>query len=200
MGEGGVLDWLPVHHRADTSRQTTFTPTGDLESPIRLNHTSVACERKPEGTHADSRRTRKLHTGRPWTGNQNSQTLQVHSAWGSEAAPERHRATAMLHCRQGMLQIGFEHLGADFSCALGSVMVHLPLLSFCVIFMDNCSSLSLISNMSTNPETVQVLDVFCLQYLIQLLKALIVEWVELFELFLVGFVYCKQRNGCKCCQ
>ena len=46
----------------------TFTPTGNLESIINLTCMSLDCGRKPEysqRTHANTRRTCKLHTERP---------------------------------------------------------------------------------------------------------------------------------------
>ena len=53
----------------DTYRQKTFTftPMGNLESPINLTCKSLDCGRKPgnpEETHADTGRMCKLHTER----------------------------------------------------------------------------------------------------------------------------------------
>ncbi len=46
----------------------TFTPTGNLESPVNLTCMSLGCGRKPEypeKTHAGTRRSCKLHTESP---------------------------------------------------------------------------------------------------------------------------------------
>ena len=64
---GYTLDKSPIHHRAEQPFTLTFTPTGNLESPINLPpaYMFLDCGRKPEypeQTHADTGRTCKLLT------------------------------------------------------------------------------------------------------------------------------------------
>ena len=64
--------WSPANRGAHTPFTHTFTPTGNLESPINLSM-FLDCGRKPEypvKTHADTGRTCKLHTERSQTQDQ----------------------------------------------------------------------------------------------------------------------------------
>ncbi len=80
----------------------TFTPTGNLESPINLICMSLDCGRKPEHpekTHAGTRRTCKLHTVGRWV-----RTLLLHH----RAAPVHVLVIAKLKCVPQTVQMNYE--------------------------------------------------------------------------------------------
>ena len=69
--EAGGTPWTGRQSIAGPTSTLTFTPTGNLESPINLMSMSLDGGRKPEypeRTHADTGRTCKLHTERIRTG------------------------------------------------------------------------------------------------------------------------------------
>ncbi len=61
---GYTLDRSPVSYRADIDRQLilTFTPTGNLESPINL-HVFGLCEEAGENSHRHEENMQTPHRG-----------------------------------------------------------------------------------------------------------------------------------------